>query len=205
MPSELPYLPSYKNVAKLFDKIRAAKIPEAFTTRYLANTLGLKNTNDRALITLLKTLGFLDNSGQPTERYAALKNDKIAKKVIAEGIKEAYASLFSANESANELSRDDLKGLVAQVAGTDAGTTTKIVGTFAALSDLADYSPEAQGPQVPTKPAEEVTTSEKEGGMEKARGSLRPDFHYNIQIHLPSNGTEETYINIFNAVRRVFK
>jgi hypothetical protein len=34
--------------------------------------------------------------------------------------------------------------------------------------------------------------------------NLRHDFHFNIQIHLPSNGTEDTYLNIFNALRKVF-
>jgi hypothetical protein len=38
----------------------------------------------------------------------------------------------------------------------------------------------------------------------KGKG-LRPEFHYNIQVHLPSNGTEETYMNIFNAIRKVFE
>jgi hypothetical protein len=33
-------------------------------------------------------------------------------------------------------------------------------------------------------------------------GGIRPEFHYNIQIHLPSNATEETYLNIFNALRK---
>ena len=65
MPQELPYLPSYKNVALLFEKIRSAKVPEAFTQKYLNETLGLKSSGDRALITLLKTLGFIDNAGKP--------------------------------------------------------------------------------------------------------------------------------------------
>lgn len=205
MPSELPYLPTYKNVAKLFDKIKTAKIPEAFTNRYLANTLGLKSTGDRALITLLKTLGFLDNAGKPVERYAALKNEKIAKKEIAQGIREAYEPLFSANESAHELSREELKGLVAQVAGTDIGTTNKIVGTFSALCEVADFSIGPKTPQMPPIQVEESAAPEKETITEKTRGTLRPDFHYNIQIHLPSNASEETYINIFNAIRKVFK
>jgi hypothetical protein len=36
-------------------------------------------------------------------------------------------------------------------------------------------------------------------------GSLRPDFHYNLKIHLPANGSEEVYLNIFNALRKVFQ
>jgi hypothetical protein len=36
-----------------------------------------------------------------------------------------------------------------------------------------------------------------------ARG-FTPQFHYNIQVQLPANGTEETYLNIFSALRKVF-
>jgi hypothetical protein len=90
MPEELPYLPSYKNVGALFEKISTAKVPESFTQKYLYNTIGLKGANDRPLISLLKTLGFVDNSGKPTPRYAALKNDKIAGIEIARGIKERF-------------------------------------------------------------------------------------------------------------------
>jgi hypothetical protein len=130
MPEELPYLPSYKNVGVLFEKISTAKIPESFTQKYLYDTIGLKGAGDRPLISLLKTLGFVDNAGKPTPRYTALKNDKVAGIEIARGLREAYAPLFAANENAHKLESQDLRGLVAQVAGTDSGTTSKIVGTF---------------------------------------------------------------------------
>ncbi len=42
-------------------------------------------------------------------------------------------------------------------------------------------------------------------GFAQVGAGLRPEFHYNLQIHLPSNGNEETYMNIFNAIRKVFK
>ena len=209
MPQELPYLPSYKNVALLFEKIRSAKVPEAFTQKYLNETLGLKSSGDRALITLLKTLGFIDNAGKPHPRYNALKNEKIAGIEIARGVKEAYAALFSANEKANELNRQELKGLVAQVAGTDTGTTGKIVGTFRALVAVADFTSddmlrEDEVEHVPKSDAESRNQCPPPPGSMQFQG-MRPEFHYNIQIHLPSNGSEETYMNIFNAMRKVFK
>jgi hypothetical protein len=72
------YLPSYKNVGTLFEKIASAKAPEAFTQRYLSDILGLKSAGDRALITMLKELGFLDGSGRPTSRFNLLKNKRRA-------------------------------------------------------------------------------------------------------------------------------
>ena len=55
MAVSLPYLVSYKNLPVLFDKINSAKIPEKFTHNFLLTTIGLKGTNDRALIPLLRT------------------------------------------------------------------------------------------------------------------------------------------------------
>lgn len=121
MASELPYLPTYKNVATLFEKIESAKIPTSFTHRFLANTIGLKGSGDRALIPLLRNLGFIDHAGKPTAEYSALKNPGQAKKALGAAIKRAYAPLFESNENANALSQQELKGLIAQVAGADAG------------------------------------------------------------------------------------
>jgi hypothetical protein len=201
MPVELPYLASYKNVATLFDKIKSAKIPDAFTTGFLEDIIGLKSSNDRALITLLKTLGFLDASGKPTSDYSYLKNEKEAKIAIANAIRKSFEPLFAANEKAHELPTDEIRGLVAQVAGSDDNLTTKIVGTFKALSGLADFSIPAKT----TENNEDQTKKKKEEDEATGAKKLRPDFHYNIQVHLPTNGSEETYINIFNAIRKVFK
>ncbi len=205
MAQELPYLPSYKNVGMLFEKIKTAKVPDAFTQKFLYDTIGLKAAGDRPLINLLKNLGFLDGSGKPTPRYSSLKNEKIAGIEIARGIKEAYAPLFEANESAHALTANDLKGLVAQVSGADTGTTGKILGTLKALINIADFKSE-ETLKNEEKPNKESPTIEIPQMAHPAhQRSLRPEFHYNIQVHLPANGNEETYMNIFNAIRNVFK
>ena len=202
MAQELPYLPTYKNVELLFSKIAAAKQPDAFTTRYLADTLGIKSAGDRSLITLLKTLGFLDSAGRPTATYGHLKNPKLAKAAIAKAVRSAYEPLYAANEKVHELSPQDLSGLISQVAGTDSGLTGKIAGTFRALVKSGDFN--AEMPDVAEKKDDEKT-EEKVDQTIRSRSKLSPEFHYNIQIHLPTNATEETYLNIFNALRKAFQ
>jgi hypothetical protein len=214
MSADLPYLVSYKNVGALFERIAAAKAPDAFTTTYLANTLGLKSTTDRALISLLKALGFIDPSGKPTPEYLALKNPALAPIAIAKAIRHAYAPLFEADEKAQDLESAALKGLIAQTTGADTALIAKIFGTLQALLKNADFSagklatrenndpkepaggePERVPPPAP-QPLAHAPTTHGTG--------MRPEFHYNIQIHLPANGTEETYLQIFNAMRRAF-
>src|SRR5262245_6204681 len=155
MPVPLPYLSSNKNLGTLFEKIASAKIPPKFTHDFLQTTIGLKGTNDRPLIPLLRNMGFIDQSGTPTASYSLLKGDR-RKAAIAQGVHAAYGPLFSADERADELTGDKLKSLVAQVAGTDDDMTARIASTFASLAKLGDFSAE-------TKPAaEESKDKDKE-------------------------------------------
>jgi hypothetical protein len=214
MAQTLPYLSSNKNVAKLFEKILSAQKPSTFTHQYLQNTIGLKGTNDRPLIPLLRTLGFLDSANVPTSAYDLLKNQATAKRAIAAGVRKAYDGLFKANEKADALGPAELKGLLSQVSGADESMVEWSARTFAALAKLADFSGQPDVALKEEKTEDEEDTAESLNEAEKlknrrvtsaAYSGLRPEFHYNIQIHLPGNGTEETYLNIFNALRRTFK
>jgi hypothetical protein len=201
VPQALPYLPSYKNLGELFNKIQAAMKPETFTHAFLRDTIGLKGTNDRPLIAFLRTLGFLDVSSRPTPAYDLLKNPLTAKSAIAEGIRTAYAPLFKANEKANGLPPDALKGLISQVAGTDQDMTNRVAATFTAAVKHGDFT--GGPPKTISEPIEEPAPAPDE--TKSKLTALRTEFHYNIQIHLPANGSEETYLNIFNALRKTFK
>ncbi len=213
MAKELPYLSSYKNVGLLFEKIASAKIPEALVQKYLYETLGLKSVGDRQLIPLLRSMGLIDQTGKPTSEYSKLKNNLLARGAIAEGIKKAYTPLFAANEKANTLTLPELKGLVAQVAGSDTDTTNKIAGTLNALFKIADFSKisSVSGSTLATDENDEENDEDDDNkdksNNTKVRGKkqMQPEFHYNIQIHLPTNATEETYLNIFNALRKSFQ
>jgi hypothetical protein len=199
----LPYLPSNKNVGKLFEKILSAQKPGTFTHDYLQNTIGLKGMGDRPLIPLLRNLGFLDTANVPTSAYDLLKNKITAKTAIAGGVRKGYEAVFKANETANELSSEELKGLISQVSGADEGMVERVAATFSVLAKLGDFAAQVAVPEDDTTDDEEEDHEDKD--KDKKKGGLRPEFHYNIQIHLPGNGSEETYLNIFNALRRTFK
>lgn len=200
LAKDLFYLASYKNVDKLFDKIETAKAPEAFTFAFLSDTIGLKSKGDRGLINMLKKMGFLDATGRPTDKYGLLKNKSVKKAAIADGLRKVYAPLFEANEKANELKTEDLKGLIAQVTGAEKNTVNQIAYSFAAIAKNGDFAAKSEttkkdgdNGELPKPPIPPIPPS-----------GLRTDFHFNIQVHLPANGTEETYLNIFNALRRTF-
>ena len=212
MTYDLPYTPAYGKIGQLFDRIAKAKIPDVFTVKFLTQSLGLTSTNDRKLIPLLKKLGFLDASGAPTPEYSRLKNNTSAGAAIAEGIRQAYAPLYDANENAHELSAEELKGLVAQVSGAEDQLNKVIVGTLNTLVKSADFSKaktvvEEKKPEGDESAGQKNSTanSKTNSGGEQHQGqqsAFRPEFRFNIEIHLPSNGTEDTYLAIFNALRK---
>ena len=79
----------------------------------------------------------------------------------------------------------------------------RIANTFAALAKLGDFKATGNTPDSNDGDEEEETGTDTfvKG---KVKG-LRTEFQYNIQVQLPTSGTEETYLNIFNAIRKTFQ
>jgi hypothetical protein len=205
MAVQLPYLSSYKNVPTLFEKIGTAKVPDSFTHGFLQNTIGLKATNDRQLIPFLRHLGFIDAGNKPTPQYNLLKGSEIQRRAaIAEGIRNAYRPLFVADEEADTHTGERLRNLISQVAGTDDDMTARIATTFAAVAKLGNFKAIVANEEPKKEPARD-NTDEGDDRSTAGRKGLRTEFHYNIQIVLPSNGTEEVYLHIFNAIRKTFR
>ena len=173
MAKDLFYLASYKNVGKLFETILTAKAPEAFTVAFLNDTIGLKSTTDRPLINMLKKLGFLDTAGVPTPTYSLLKNKDTAKATIAEGLKKTYEPLFEANEKANELPMEQLKGLVSQVTGGEQNIVNNVAWTFNAIVKSADFTKAVPKKTTPGDPAAPVIPAFLTGCVRSSTSTFR--------------------------------
>ena len=96
------YLTSTKNLNGILTAIQGAQAPEKFTQGFL-ESLEFKSTTDRLVIGVLKSLGFLDDTGRPTDRYFRYLDQSQSERVLAEGIRHAYQDLFKVNTKANEL------------------------------------------------------------------------------------------------------
>src|SRR5271165_1772706 len=96
-----PYVNGYGGIPKLFAAIREATVPAKFTQDFLNDYLNLKSSSYRAMIPLMKRLGFIDQANVPTQAYRDVRDPALAGRVMAERLKEAYRILFSASEYAN--------------------------------------------------------------------------------------------------------
>jgi hypothetical protein len=74
----------------------------------MSSMLGLKSSSYRAMIPLLKNLGFLDQANVPTQDYKDFRDDAKSGSVMAKRIKETYPDLFTAHEYAYKLTKEEL-------------------------------------------------------------------------------------------------
>ena len=85
------YVQVYGQLSDVFDRIAEGQAPDKFTTQHLKD-LGFASSNFRAVIPLLKQLGFLSPDGTPTTRYHDYRNTARSRRVMADAIREAYSA-----------------------------------------------------------------------------------------------------------------
>jgi hypothetical protein len=209
------------SIPAYFDAILDAQPPERFSLKFLEN-LGFTSTNDRLFIGILKDLGFLNRDGAPQQRYFDFLDRSQSQRVLAEGIREAFADLFAINTKANDFSVDDARNKLRTLY---AGKKTDLVigniaKTFKALVEYADFT------GAPTKPASaEAPTASKEvappagkppaptAGGAAATPATGPDsprhlkplnvagLQYHVNIVLPESRDQSVYDAIFRSLR----
>tara|TARA_Y100001949_G_C15988380_1_gene331639 strand:- start:3689 stop:4333 length:645 start_codon:yes stop_codon:yes gene_type:complete len=204
------YLVTTRNVEPFFNSLISARAPEVFTQKFL-ESLEFKSTNDRLYIGLLKSLGFLEESGAPTTRYYEFMDQGQSKKVMAQAVMDAYEDLFNVYTEANNLTVDEVKNKLKTL--TQGKHSDKVYGlmanTFKALVDYANWdskegkskntSKKEQEPQKiasPTLPVAEVGDPKSN---EKSLSGL--GLHYNIQIHLPESRDPAVYDALFKSLK----
>ena len=200
------------SVPAYFDAMLDAQPPERFSVKFLEN-LGFTSTNDRLFIGILKDLGFLNRDGAPQPRYFEFLDRSRSKQVLAEGIRDGFASLFAINTRAQELSLDEVKNKFRTMY---AGSKTNLVigniaKTFRALCDYADFSATVPVTERASESADEPVAPEKPEERPLSPAATRPDgshgrvavsaLQYHINIVLPDTRDQAVYDAIFKSLR----
>lgn len=202
------YLITTRNVEPFFNSLISARAPEVFTQKFL-ESLEFKSTNDRLYIGLLKSLGFLEESGAPTPRYYEFMDQGQSKGVMAQAVMDAYEDLFNVYTEANRLTVDEVKNKLKTL--TQGKHSDKVYGlmanTFRALADYANWDVKVEKPKTDPKkalediaePATKNNDSIKEETFLKSLNGL--GLHYNIQIHLPESRDPAVYDALFKSLK----
>ena len=194
-----PYVNGHGGIPKLFAKIKEAAVPPKFTQDFVNTALDLKSSSYRAMIPLLKRLGFIDTANVPTQAYKDFREDSLSGTTMSERLREAYKGLFGASEYAYKLDRKELQSKLKSLLGAagDDATIPYVAGTFLELSKLAKWDGAAP------KPKKEIPEPAKGGAIETKRERNREELlngrlglSYTINLNLPAT----TEIEVFNAI-----
>jgi hypothetical protein len=204
------YLSSYKNVPAIMQKIIEGVPPESFTISHLQG-LGFKNSADRAIIPLLKELGFLTADGKPTPRYHEYRDKSKSKRVMAQALREAYGDIFHVNEDPTKATKEELVGKFKTATGTSDRVAEAQYHTFKTFLSLADLVAPPLSDITPLEQdeiEEDDETKEEEKPAKRRRVTAPEEFEapptslrYNIEIHLPPTKDIEVYNAIFKSLR----
>lgn len=203
------YLTSTKNFDVIMNSILSARAPERFTNKFLED-LGFKSSNDRLITGVLKGLGFLSETGEPTQRYYTFLDQTQSKKVLALGIQEAYEDLFNLRRDAQNMSQDEVKNKLKTLTQGQKGDKVieLMARTFRTLCDYAEWNePESvekkkESTEVNEDKSEMTPTSMGNTvlPMESRQNAL--GLCYNIQIHLPETTNMAVYDAIFQSIKK---
>jgi hypothetical protein len=184
-------------ISQIIDKIQTAARPPKFTQEILKN-IGFTSTNDRAVIPLFKKLGFLNDDGIPTQYYDQLRDKTTSRFIMASRIRDLYSELFAINTSIFNDDEANVKGAISRVTGKDDTGVTRILNTFRALCNVADFTSSVPVKETTIQEINEIQSIEPPIHVPHIK---TPTFHYNIQIHLPAT----TDISVYNAIFKSLK
>jgi len=198
MKTKLPYISYPACIPRILNKIKEAKTPDRFTYDFLETKLGFKGGNYKQFIPLSKKIGLINTDGSPTDLYKKLRNSKTSKHSMAKAIKIGYGELFERNEYANNLSAEELKGLIVEITGLEQkNQVVKLTClTFETLKKEADF--EAKPSVEPSEPEEKP--DEAEGGKDDY-SDLGLNLSYIINLVLPKTDDPAVFNAIFRSLR----
>ncbi|MDB5059655.1 MAG: putative coding region [Chloroflexi bacterium] len=172
--------------------------PDKFTVQTL-ELLGFRSRNDRTMLGVLKFIGLISDTGEPTELWMELRSD--ARKALGKGINAGYKALFELYSDAPTRNRKDIENFFRTNTSGGERVIAQTVVTFTTLCKLADFdtttTPMADDPVHATV----GTTGEvARAGAVMVGPALT--LNINIQLSLPESSDESVYDRIFSSMKR---
>jgi len=196
MPLANTYTVIYGQLPEVFQKLAAGQAPTQFTTQHLKD-LGYASSNYRAVIPLLKAIGFLSPDGVPTQRYHDYRNSARSRLVMAEALREAYSDLFVIKANPTDTDKPLIEGKFKSAHNASDHVSKLMANTFFSLLSLADMN----SPVSVQPPITEIENHAQSGDQTQKAPVHSPTLHYNIQIHLPATKDIEVYNAIFKSLK----
>lgn len=190
-------------ISDLFAKIRETGVPNKATNDWL-KTLGLRSSNDRSLLSVLKQIDFVDSNQVPTPAWKQYRGAD-HKAVLGRAITVGYADLFQTYPDAHNRSNTDISHVFSTKSDAGKQAIDKMVSTFKNLAALAEFSnmPAAAAGHPLTDDNSPVGAGEASTPITApiAPTASRLAVNVNIALTLPETSNDAVFAAFFKAMR----
>jgi hypothetical protein len=201
--AEYAYTTTPKKIEVFLNKIQEVGVPPKATQAWLTS-IGFTSTNDRALLSVMRQIEFVDSTGKPTALWEQFRGG--SRKALAKAIEQGYQSMYAVYSDAHKRSSADLESVVKSTApklGKDA--VSRVLSTFRALVEIADFDGNDPGPIYTEVVSSNGHVNEpvSQGQPATVIRSLGPGvtINVNVQLTLPETTDATVYEKLFAAMR----
>jgi len=189
-----PYTTKPASLRKLLQEIPKKPKPPKYD-RELLQGWGFKDANDHSMIRVLKAIGMLSSTNEPTDIYTQFMHLQSGATALAPKLKEVYEPLFHASHEPWKESPENLQNLFHIHSGGGERCIEQQIQTFKALAENTSF----EGGAEPVAPV--INSQGLMGGAAPQNpamgGVVSPNasagININVHIHLPENKSRRDY------------
>ncbi len=192
-----PYTTEPQALKRLLAEIPKRPKPPKMSMETLKAWGVSNNNNANTAIRVLKKLGLLQESGQPTDHYAEFMRPVAGSAILGQRIREVYRALFESSLAPQSAPTDELKTLFNIHSGGGDDAMRLQIQTFRILAEFATFTDSATSGKLPD------TASASNAGVSGSQGALRvPPVQIDLHIHLPENKSTREYEAIIQDIAK---
>jgi hypothetical protein len=166
----------------------------------LMQSWGFRDTNDLSILRVLKAIGLLSQSNEPTPLYTNFMSLNGGAAALAQPVKDLYSSLFGATHAPYKETADSLKNLFNIHSGGSPTTLDLQIQTFKALAESTTFDVDLAAAPAARQLAG-VSPSASNPAF-SSNGHSDVPVHINLHIHLPENKSRRDYEAIIEDIGR---
>ncbi len=193
---KFPYTTVPNSLRRFLELVPTKPKPTKITGETL-KSWGLRNSNDATILRVIKNVGLLTSTGEPTDQYKQFMMPESGPGILAQGIKNCWAPIFENSHEPHRESDDTLKNYFNVHSGGSDRAIQYQISTFKAICDYADF-----GASIAPVNSSSTQNSGATGLNNPPGQDNSPQFHIDLHIHLPENKSRRDYEYIFEDIAR---
>jgi hypothetical protein len=196
-----PYTQNTGSLIAIIKAIGSHGVPDKFTTKELP-VWGYKSSNDRAVVSVLKFIGFIDSSGTPTQLWRDARTQP--EEAAAAGTRLGYSDLFKTFPNAHQKDGEALTNFFKAKTTVGDAAVKLMVATFRALAQYGNFS--ATSEEIGHKDGAENASPFASQHLPEVKHVISSGngvtINLNIELAIPTDATGEVYEKFFAAMRK---